>query len=528
VADDNDQYDAPLGRHDAPADEGQKPDADEEEPNIAYAADEQEEKIEAKRPRVDEEDRSDEKADDAAAEQEEKGRRNVENNDQYDSADQIEGRRANVGDNGQYDATVADAAEGRRDNVQDDDQYNARADDQENKIAAPNQYGADAAEDENDGDGRRARDLYDIADRQAHEYGEKDVAQKRFEFPPRDPYYVAHGRAPDGSLRRQDAPCHEDEASDGRGGYDGLKGKVGGKLLPVDPEDEVAPGQGDEVDAAGGGGGEVDAGNERIDLNEIVHEADELAKENARKKRDRDIDGVARDDVNGDEQKREAGEAEVAQDDEQLGGEVADARDNIEPPVGDRRQIGAEYLSNDDPDEVKHDKPNERRHRRVAQGDYKPEIDRIPADYEEDGGRRGKDENVGVGADELVPKPGSKPQQDDDERNDIIGHRDEPPLEEGEQREIAQPYSKPQPQDEQQDEVTEPPYRRRKEEEQYQLEAPSYEQQPQENEGEIMVPPYKRQQEDGQGEQVAPGHKQQHQPPEEDEGEQVAPGNEQQ
>jgi hypothetical protein len=117
--------------------------------------------------------------------------------------------------------------------------------------------------------------------------------------------------------------------------------------------------------------------NEWFDLNEILCEGDELSQENG----ERDIKAFPQDEVGGDGKQREAGTVEAGQNDGQLGGDVADASDDVEASIGERRQIGAEYLSNEDPDEVKHDGPNERVHRRVADGDYEPAIDRISAEY---------------------------------------------------------------------------------------------------------------------------------------------------
>jgi hypothetical protein len=137
------------------------------------------------------------------------------------------------------------AAEGRRDN----DQYEARADDQKDKIAAPGQYRPRAADDENDGVGRRTGPQYNVAGRPAREYDEKEVGQRRFGLPPRDPHDVAEGRAQEGFVGLQGAPYHEDKSS-GRRCYDDLKGQAGGKLLQAGPQDEMAPGPGDEIDAA--------------------------------------------------------------------------------------------------------------------------------------------------------------------------------------------------------------------------------------------------------------------------------------
>jgi hypothetical protein len=61
--------------------------------------------------------------------------------------------------NDQYDVNPDSAAEGRRDN----DQYEARTDDQGDEIAAPGQYRPRAADDENDGVGRRTGDQYNVA-----------------------------------------------------------------------------------------------------------------------------------------------------------------------------------------------------------------------------------------------------------------------------------------------------------------------------------------------------------------------------
>jgi hypothetical protein len=118
-------------------------------------------------------------------------------------------------------------------------------------------------------------------------------------------------------------------------------------------------------------------------LNEILREGDELSQENG----ERDIKGFPQDEVGGGGQQREAGTVEAGQNDKQLGGDVADASDDVEPSIGERRQIGAEYLSDEDPDEVKHDGPNERGRRRVAEGDYEPAIDWISAEYREEDAR---------------------------------------------------------------------------------------------------------------------------------------------
>jgi hypothetical protein len=443
--------------------------------------------------------------------------RNNEYNDQYvpdagdEPADNIEPRKPSVEDNDQYDVNP-DAAPGH--NVQDNDQYEGRADYHEDKIVAPGQYRPQAPDDENDGVEPRAGDQDIVASRHAREYDVEDVGQNAFELPARDPHSVAQGRAQEGFIGFQDAPYHEDKALGGRSGHDDLKGKVDGKLQ-VDLQDEVVPGQGDEIAAAlDGRGGKVEQENERFDLNEIVREADEMSKEDARKKGERDIEGVTQDEVDGDGQQREAGPAEAIQDDDQLGGDVANARDDVEPPIGDRRQIGAEYHSHENPDEVKYDEPIERRRHRLADGDYEPVIDQILTEYREEGARRGVHESVGVGPDEPVPKPVYKRQQDEEELKDIIGPGDEPPQNEEEQREIAQPYHKPPPQDEQQQEESE-----------VENVAPNDKQQQKEHEGEQVAEDYKQQQEEDEGEQVAADHRQQR---EDDEGEQLVADHKQQ